>query len=242
VSYWYHQTSKQYIIAIANLFSGIHVKRKESDGTEIKDIKVPLMYGTKRKMAHALQHNEHADSVGFIYPAMSFYITSLQYNGRRKLNTVNEIKVDDTHHTFEAVPYDYNFEVTVKTKYQNDLWQILEQILYYFKPDVSLDIIEAPNLNITRDVLIKMENLSIQTDEDLEATAESSRSFDATFDLLLQGAIYPPVKEDVIITDVHINTRDMKDLIPDGNEDKFFEAQSTWDGNEIIDRIIEDFD
>jgi len=240
MSYWYHKTSRQYIIAIANLFSDIHVKREDGNGNEIKDIKVPLMYGTKRKMAMSLQRNENAENASFIYPAMSFNIVDLEYNGQRKLNTVNEIKVDDTHHTFEAVPYDYNFEVTVKTKYQNDLWQIVEQILYYFKPDVSLDIKEATDLNITRDVLIKLENMSIMTDE-LDDSAESSRSFEATFNLVLHGAIYPPIKDDVIILDVHANVRNMEDLIPNGNEDKFFEAVSTWDGDQIIDQVIEDF-
>ncbi len=106
MSYWYHKTSRQYIIAIANLFSDLHVKRLDESGDEIKDIKVPVMYGTKRKLAMALQHNEQSDSASFIYPAMSFYITDLVYNGLRKLSTLNEIKVDDDHHTFEAIPYD----------------------------------------------------------------------------------------------------------------------------------------
>lgn len=241
MSYWYHQTTKQYIIAVSKLFSNIHVKRKDAEGTELKDVKVPLMYATKRKLTNQLQHNLEADGVSVIYPAMAFYITSLEMSPQRKLSTSNEIVVDENRYVYEAVPYDYNFEVTIQTKYQDDFWQIVEQVLYYFKPDISLDIIELPELGITRDVLITLEGFDIETPEELDADAESSRYFEATLSLNLQGAIYPPVKDNVFIYDVIANVRDNHDHVPDGDDDKFFTAIESWDetSEEFSSEIIE---
>ena len=51
MNHFYHKITRTYIIAFSKLFSAIHIKRFDGDDTEIKDIKVPLVYASKSKLS-----------------------------------------------------------------------------------------------------------------------------------------------------------------------------------------------
>ena len=59
---FYHGTTKKLITAFGSVFNNLHVQRRESDGTLLKDIRVPLAYESRKKyLARLIQ-----DSVKFL--------------------------------------------------------------------------------------------------------------------------------------------------------------------------------
>jgi hypothetical protein len=203
--YFYNGTTKVYIIAFAKLFSDIHVHRLDGADQVVKDIKVPLLYASKNKISYALQGNENSSTAAIVLPVIGFNIEGLVFSPQRKLNSLNNMIVDDGKSMYEGVPFDYNFTVNIRTKYQDDMWQILEQVLYYFKPDVSLDVKELSHPDFARDVQVTLNGVSFENELELSQAEESQRDFIASLDLVLKGYVYPSESTDTIIEHIDVN-------------------------------------
>lgn len=193
MSYFYNATTKVYIIAFSKLFSNIHIHRTDGLGATVKDIKVPLLYASKNKISYALQANPDSSTSAIILPVIGFNIEGLAFAPQRKLNSLNSLCVADGKSIYEGVPYDYSFNVNIRTKYQDDLWQILEQVLYYFKPEVSLNVKELGlgNPDFNRDVQVTLNSVSFENELELSQAEDSQRDFIASLDLTLKGYFYP---------------------------------------------------
>jgi len=205
MAHFYNESTKKYIVAFSKLFSDFHVKRYDSEGIEVKDIKVPLVYASKRKISYLLQQNENTKAASIVLPSIGFNIEGITYSSERKLNSLNEISVSDTHSMYEGVPYDYDIEVTVRTKYQDDYWQIIEQILYLFKPELTLDVKELDYDDFKRDVMVTLESVTLEDELELDQAEDSVRSFRAGLGFKLKGYIYPTSTEDKVIHHVDVN-------------------------------------
>ena len=205
MAHWYHGITKVYIIAFSKLFSDIHIHRVNAADATIKDIKVPLVYASKNKLSYVLQQNPETASASIVLPVIGFNIEGLAFNPQRKLNSLNQLQVDDGKSMYEGLPYDYQMSVSIRTKYQDDLWQILEQALYYFKPDVSLDVKELTYTGFARDVMVTLNGVNFNNELELNQAEESSRHFEADLDLTLKGYIYPSETDDKIIEHIDVN-------------------------------------
>jgi hypothetical protein len=231
--YWYNETTKNYIIAISKLFSDIHVKRVNDSDVEIKDIKVPLVYASKRKINYKLNRNPNTESASLVLPVIGFNLENINYNSNRKLNSINKIPTSSSQYVFEGVPYDYTFDITIKTKYQDDMFQIVEQLLYQFKPEVNLNIKEIPSLNISRDCKIKLNDVNLNFETELTQAEDSIRELEASLNITLEGFVYPMIKDSVFIYEV-IN--DIKEYEYLGQEEQeiLTRITHTWQDPDII--------
>ena len=54
-STFYHQTIRKYVAVFGTLFNDINIERKNSSGTVVERLKVPLAYGPKQKWLLAVQ-------------------------------------------------------------------------------------------------------------------------------------------------------------------------------------------
>ena len=226
MAYFYNQSTRTYIVAFSKLLSNIHVKRIDSADQEIKDLKVPLVYASKNKLSYMLQRNPDSDAASLVLPAIGFVIGGLQFDPQRKMSSLNQITVEPERSIYEGMPWNYSFQVTIKTKYQDDFWQILEQILYYFKPDVTLDVKELAYADYVRDVQVTL--LGADLNNELEMDQESQRSFEANLDFVLKGYIYPSAMDDHLIEHVDV------DFINNLNEE-ILNISHDWVGPELTD-------
>jgi hypothetical protein len=60
------------------------------------------------------------------------------------------------------VPYNMQFELSVMSKLNDDILQIVEQILPYFQPAYNLSVELVDSINEKRDVPIILENITMQ--------------------------------------------------------------------------------
>jgi hypothetical protein len=219
---FYHGTTKKLIIAFGSVFNNIHVQHKETDGTLVKDIKVPLVYESRKKyLARLIQDSKKNRQV----PRMGFVLTGLEADYSRGTNQMNEYKFNHATDPNQAtvmyapIPYNYSFNLDVYVDYMDDGLQIIEQILPYFQPDFNLVIEEIPILELRRDIPIELGG--IQMMDEFEGDFSEQRIVNWTLDFIVKGWLYPPVRQQGIIKTVEVDYSFTQDKVNPADHDWF---------------------
>ena len=202
---FYHGTTKKLIVAFGSVFNNIHVQRKESDGTLLKDIRVPLAYESRKKyLARLIQDSVKNRQV----PRMGFIMTGMEADYSRSVNQMNEYKFTQVGNTskvtimYTPIPYNYNFTLDVYVDYMDDGLQIVEQILPYFQPDFNIVIEEIPALDLKRDIPIELTGLTML--DEFEGEFSEQRIVNWTLEFIVKGWLYPPTREQDIVKEVDV--------------------------------------
>ena len=186
------------------MFSDIVIQRVDSSGNVVQAIDVPLTYAPKDKMIQRILQDPLLDQEAAItLPRMSFVYHDARYNGNRKLNTIhrvvrkNEEDVNRFKYQYNPVPYDLRFSLYIYCKNAEDAARIIEQILPYFSPEWSAQVETIPEMNITTDVAVVMNEMNSEDRFDGQFT--DRRTLIWTLDFTLQGNFYGPIKSKPII-------------------------------------------
>ena len=91
----------------------------------------------KKFLARLTQQADLNRPVEIQLPRMSFEFNGITYDPQRKLTTTQTFQAVDKDdnkikETYMPVPYNMNFELSIYTKINDDMLQIIEQILPYF--------------------------------------------------------------------------------------------------------------
>ena len=212
-STFYHQTIRKYVAVFGTLFNDINIERKNSSGTVVERLKVPLAYGPKQKWLLAVQDTT-ADRkvVATRTPRMGFAMTGVSYDTARKLNTIGRNVAANTSSTttnmismYNPVPYNFDFELFILVKNAEDGTQILEQILPYFTPEFTVTVNTIPDMNIKADVPIVLNSSSVA--DEYEGDLSTRRTITWTLSFVLKGFIYPNLTSGEIIKTIEVNFR-----------------------------------
>ena len=194
MQHFYHNMVRKYVISFAHLFSDIKVQRTDNQNVLLEEIKVPIIYATKAKMFYELkQHPMDAPLaiVNTYLPRMGFYISGIQYDGTRKLNNMIEFTLADGNRlNYLGVPYNFTFELSILTKNQDDLYQILEQICVQFTPDKTITIKELNGID--RDVSVNLDTVNLSSIYEYGEDEQRTVSVDLSF--TLKGQFYPRIQ------------------------------------------------
>jgi len=169
--YFYNESMRRMTIAFGQIFNNIQVKRKDSSGTVVQSIRVPLAYAPKEKFLVRLDQQASLSNREFAItlPRMGFEITGISYDGSRKLTRIqkfksikanNEGKILDYNYT--PVPYNISYNLYSFTATAEAGLQIIEQILPFFQPDYTVIVNAIPELNIKRDVPIILNSVNYE--------------------------------------------------------------------------------
>lgn len=210
-NHFYHSHIRKTVAVFGTLFNNISVVRKDAQGNVVNSVKVPLSYGPKQKfLARLIEEPDlNAPEVALRLPRMSFEMTGIQYDTTVKLNKMNKVsnasfRGDGIDLVYQPVPYILNFDLTVYSKTQDDVLQIVEQILPYFNPDYIVTIKEIPELNVTRDIPIVLQSV-VYTD-DYEGDFANRRVLQYTLSFSIKTFFYGPIKQNVgVIKDISVN-------------------------------------
>ena len=210
---FYHQTIRKYVAVFGTLFNDISIERKNSSGTVIETLKIPLAYGPKQKWLLAIQESTVARKVSAIrVPRMGFALTGLAYDPGRKLNTIHRNVAANTAAgtsslmtQYNPVPYNFDFTLFILVKNAEDGTHILEQILPYFTPEFSVTINTIPEMGIKADVPIILNSADVA--DEYEGELATARTITWTLSFILKGYIYPDIKTGTVIKSVEVNFR-----------------------------------
>lgn len=197
MQYFYNNMTRKYVISFAHIFSDIHVQRYDEDMTTLlSDSKVPIVYATKNKMFYEIKQlpdTGESAIVSTYLPRMGFNISAIAYDSTRKLNNAMRINLGNEQElSYPGVPYNFTIDLSILTKTQDDLFQIIEQIAANFNPDYSITIKEIDEV-IHRDVSLNLDSVSFTSNFEYEDTGNRTLSADLSF--TLKGYIYPKIQD-----------------------------------------------
>ena len=207
--YFYHKHIKKAIIVFGSVFNNISIERKNSSGTTVQTLRVPLAYSPKEKFLsriRAIPDIESRGEVAITLPRMGFEITGINFDPARKLSPVQKnVKSgsdgsNNYSRTFVSTPYDMTVGLYVFAKNQEDALQVVEQIMPYFNPDFSVTINDLPELAIKRDIKITMDSVTFE--DDYDGDYASRRSIIWTMNFTVKLNFYGSVGDQGYITKV----------------------------------------
>ena len=201
-NHFYNGTTRRYIALFGSLFNKLSITRDDNSATEVQRMVVPIAYGPYQKfLAKITQDPELNRGSAITLPRMSFEITSMNYDGSRKINSVKRIlKNPDSNNAkpfvYSPAPYNLEFNLYVMTKYAEDGTKILEQILPYFKPDYTftariLDDLPAIDLPLILN--------SVSAEDIYDGDFETRRSLMWTLSFTFKGFFFGPERQSKVI-------------------------------------------
>lgn len=192
------------IVAFGNLFNEIKLSRYDENGTELENFLVPIVYGGKEKYVSRLEGDPNLDKkVQVSLPIISFEMTNMQYDSDRKLNTnIRELSEQKTLAAYNPAPFDFDFSLYVYVRNIEDGAQIMEKILPYFKPDITLPVNLIPEMGIVKQIPLIFN--TVRQDIDYEGDYNSKvRTVIWSLDFTLKGYLYgPSVNAKIIRTSI----------------------------------------
>ena len=212
-TYFYHQTSRKMVVAFGSLFNNIEVRRTDSSDAVTEVIKIPLSYGPKDKMLVRISQDPSLNpSVALPVPRMGFELTSMTYDGARKLNTMGRnVKAGTTSglkKQYNPVPYNWDFSLYVFVKNAEDGTQILEQILPFFTPEFTVTMTLVSGMSEKRDIPLVLN--SVSSEDTYEGDFATRRSIIWTLSFVMKGFLYPAVSDNAaVITSSVVDTHIM---------------------------------
>lgn len=192
-----HGTLRKYIIYFGTLFNNIWVKRYDSNGNLIQNMRVPLNYGPREKFLARLDGNPDLQRpIAIQLPRMSFEVTGIYYDSSRKLPMTNKITATDPSdpsgvlYQYMPVPYNIDMTLSVMVKNAEDGAYIIEQILPYFNPMWSATLDLIPEMGVKHDIPITLDN--IVSEDTYAGDFLTRRAIIWTLNFTLKGYFFGP--------------------------------------------------
>ena len=90
---FYHETMRKIVVSFGTLFNNIQIVRKNSAGTIVQSMKVPLAYGPQQKFLARINADPALGAkVAVTLPRLGFEMTGITYDPTRKLNRVQKFR------------------------------------------------------------------------------------------------------------------------------------------------------
>lgn len=152
--YYYDQQLKRYMLQFMAIFTGLQVQTGKWNGEDESFISVPIHYGDPDRVVAAILANNNQNTP-IRLPVMSAYSKGLEIAtgrmhgvGVERRNTytpMGGLVPDDMQviHQLSPTPYDMDVELTICTSNTDQMFQILEQILPLFDPQLNLQLSDA---------------------------------------------------------------------------------------------------
>lgn len=200
-NFYYHEIIRRTSAAFGTMFNNIYVRHQDGDNEDFSYIKVPIAYGPIQKFLSRIEQKpDPRNRVAITLPRMSFQVGQLNYDSSRKTSTLQTFNTtvgtsNTPRQVFMPVPYNLPFELTIATKYSDDMFQIVEQILPFFKPEFNLTINLSSTLGEKRDVPLVLQGISPFQD-DYEGNYDSRRFITTTLNFVAKISFFGPVNTD----------------------------------------------
>ncbi len=198
--HFYYEAIRKTVIAFGTLFNNIYIKHKDNSGKVVSTLKVPFAYGPTQKFLARLEQSPDLNKkIQITTPRISMEIVGLTYDASRKSSTMRGFLTKDTNgprKSYLPVPYNINFELSIFTKLEDDMFQIVEQIIPYFQPQYTITITAVEEIQEKRDIVFTLDNISMT--DNYEGNFDERRALIWTLKFTAKTYIFLPVSSDSI--------------------------------------------
>ena len=197
--YFYNEIFRSVIIGFGSMFNGIEIQHKNEADNSISTLKVPLAYGPTQKFLARIEQQANLNkSTQMSLPRMSFEFTDLVYDPTRKSTQTQQFVVKNSSGSeikkgYVPVPYNMTIQLSIMTKLNDDMLQIVEQILPYFQPSYNLPINFLGDFKEKRDIPIQLDGISME--DDYEGNFETRRALVYTLTFTAKTFLFGPLSD-----------------------------------------------
>lgn len=213
---WSHNTFRKYVVAFGLLFNSVQITRTgPNDETQL--IKVPLAYGPQDKLlaAAARVYGDEQQSIATVTPRMMYEMKAPYQDPQRKLNSLNKVRPDPNSDTYQYAPVAWNFPFTLAILVKNveDGHQIVQQILPFFNPSLTVAIYPFDsNTDYSVDIPVFLDSVEYQ--DQYEGDFATRRTTMWVLNFTLKRYVYGPVRNTgSVIKQVIVNFDDAAERI-----------------------------
>ena len=208
---FYHGSIRSLLTSFGSYFSKLHIIRRKGDsvrGEITQDILVPIAYGPRSKWWDDLTKVTRDKQVKLTLPRIAFEINGFSYDSSRKSSRSQKIKCVDESGTTMTVgsPVPWNLDITmyIVSDNQEDCFQVVEQILPQFNPDITMNITGPFGQTIT--VPISLTSVNLQ--DEFEGALTDDRLVQCILTFTVKMSFYGEIKTGGVIEgiDSSINT------------------------------------
>lgn len=160
--HFYHKSIKKVIATFGSLFSDITIQA----GTD-EIITVPIHYAHKQKFIEVATNNTDVRNMytDVALPIIGFEITSFTYSPERMTNPMNIQNIrpngsDEVKFMFTSIPYSISLEMYIATNTVDEGYQIIEQIVPFFTPQLTVTISDIDFHNIKTNLTFDLSSFS----------------------------------------------------------------------------------
>jgi hypothetical protein len=208
--YYYPKTIFNVTTALEDIFNDIIVKHLDDNGSISQTISVPISFGPQDKFRMLRKEGEAGLKYYLQYPKLALTLDGFLYAANRVAGSkevrymVNPSISRDALESFitdlNPVPYDLTYTLRISTESMDDYSQILENILPYFNPSITLRVKEFPEINIERDLNVSIAGTTI---EYLDPQGENERRYvNGTITFTVEAYMYRPIDTSKIIKSI----------------------------------------
>lgn len=200
-SHFYHETLRRVLYAFGTLFNNIYIKHKNDNGDVISTLKVPIAYGpTQKFLARLEQSPDLSKPIQTTTPRLSMEITNMRYDNSKQTTSteafIGKDKNNKARKGYLPVAYTLFIDLGIFTKLEDDMFQIVEQIIPYFRPSYAVSVNFLDEINEKRDIIFTLNDI-VMTD-DYEGNFDKRRSLIWTLRFSADIFFFIPISGDDI--------------------------------------------
>jgi hypothetical protein len=209
---FHHGTIRKYTSALLSFFNNMEIQYKVTTGETISK-KIPLVYSTREKSREfdKTTTQQLVNGNYNVLPKANLALLSMAKSDARttnKNNKINPYRTDSAvEYTYNSVPYEFIYDITVLCRGMNEATQLIEQIAPKFNPIVNIDIWDAENLNEPTRIPVRLMDISLESTEYDEL---STNIVSVIFSLSLTGNLYPPIRAFSRINELQMNFNEIE--------------------------------
>ena len=205
---FYWGTTKKIIVAVGSIFDNVTYMGDHGD-----EIRVPLYYSPREKFIENRQSNPSVEATAFneIFPAIGFEISGMNFAPERMLNPlarIENVNADDNMiRSYNRIPYDISFSVTIGSKRFEDSLKITEQIIPFFTPNINLTIRDREEFKMETNIDVVLNSISLNMT--YEGSYDEQRVILWDLQLTAKAYYYTPVNSLARIKESVVEMREM---------------------------------
>lgn len=193
----------KYCVVFGTFFNDIVIQRGNEATPDVQMFKVPIEFGPKEKflaMTNAKPTDHKIKAIQL--PRMSYEMTGMSFDASRKLAR-EKIISSDNNLMLRGAPWNINFRLSIMSKNLLDATKIVEQVLFMFQPDYTVDVKLIQNFSHLE--RITTDFVAISHADEYEGNFESVRKTVWDIDFVMKAWLYGPVGEGKRIKKINLD-------------------------------------
>lgn len=211
-------------MAIIDVFNDIKINRFDDNNQLEKVIDVPIVSHYNKNFAQFIRNSSRIKESAHQTPIMGLRISGMNRDTNRttQQNYIRTVYDKDRDRNLrDRRPSTWKISYTLSLYAENliDFSQMVENIITYFDPTLTLAITEFEAVNIERDIILTLED-GVAFNFDDEVEREQIQSYSTDLKLTATCVMYPPVSSASIIKHIQqtlsMNGKVVGQILDDG--------------------------